>query len=61
MEKHRRLVFAEKASTFKLLLLEDQTTSKKYNKRFWVRQLYQARKEKGEFNLLVKDMRLFDQ
>ena len=32
----------------------------KYKKRFWVRQLFKERKEKGEYHLLVKDMKLFD-
>ena len=32
----------------------------RYKKRFWVRQLFKERKQKGEYHLLVKDMRLFD-
>ena len=26
----------------------------------WVRKLFQERKQKGEFNILIKDMKLFD-
>ena len=29
-------------------------------KRFWIRKIYKERKEKGEFHLLIRDMRLFD-
>ena len=29
-------------------------------KRCWVRKIYKERKEKGEFHLLIKDMKLFD-
>ena len=61
MDKRRRLLLLKKLQYFKLFLLEDQQTNKKYKKRFWVRQLYQARKEKGEFSLLVNDMRLFNE
>ena len=30
-------------------------------RRFWVRRIYQERKEKGEFHLLVREMKVFDQ
>ena len=60
MGKHRRLLLLKNLQLLKLLLLEDQRTNNKYKKRFWVRQVYQARKEKGEFTLLVNDLRLFD-
>ena len=55
MGKRRRLLLLKKLQLLKLLLLEDQRTNNKHKKRFWVRQLYQARKEKGEFTLLVKE------
>ena len=32
----------------------------KYKKDFWVRKIYQERTTKGEFHLLVQDLRLFD-
>ena len=32
----------------------------KYKKRFWVRRLFVERKEKGEYHLLIQDMKLFD-
>ena len=35
--------------------------SGKYKKRFWVREIYSERKQKGEFNMLVKDLRLHDE
>ena len=33
----------------------------KYRKRMWVRKLFQERETKGAFNLLIKDMELYDQ
>ena len=33
----------------------------KYKKRFWVRKIYSQRKQKGEFNMLVKDLRLHNE
>ena len=35
--------------------------SGKYKKRFWVRKIYSDRKQKGEFNMLVKDFQLHDE
>ena len=35
--------------------------SGKYKIRFWVRTIYSERKQKGEFNMLVKDLRLHDE
>ena len=32
----------------------------KYKKRFWVRKIFKERNQKGEYHLLVKDLRLFD-
>ena len=32
----------------------------KYRKSFWVLELYEERLQKGEFHLLVHDMKLFD-
>ena len=34
--------------------------SEKYKTRFWVRKIYSKRKQKGEFNMLVKDLWLHD-
>ena len=34
--------------------------NKKYKKSIWVRRVYQERKQKGEFHLLIKDMMLHD-
>ena len=33
---------------------------RKYEKRFWVRDIYKERKSKGEFHLLIKEMKLCD-
>ena len=43
-----------------LLLLSRRMKKDKYKKSFWIRKLYQERKTKGEFYLLVQDLRLFD-
>ena len=32
----------------------------KYRKRFWIRKIYAEREEKGEFHLLVQEMKLYD-
>ena len=40
--------------------LQRRKIQSKYKKRFWVRQIFKERKQKGEYNLLVKDMKLFD-
>ena len=32
----------------------------RYKKRFWIRKLFVERETKAEFNILVKDSRLFD-
>ena len=52
-----------RAICFTLLIrkyLQRKQKKLKYKKRFWVRQLFKERKEKGEYHLLVKDMKLFD-
>lgn len=48
--------------TLYLLLLQhlNEKNSNKYKKRFWVRQIFLDREKKGAFNMLVKDMALFD-
>ena len=45
-----------------LLLLQhlNEKNSNKYKKRFWMRQIFLEREKKGAFNLLIKDMALFD-
>ena len=40
---------------------QPQKNSGKYKKRFWVRKICSERKQKGEFNMLVKDLRLHDE
>ena len=40
--------------------IQRRRKQQKYRKRFWVRQLFKERNEKGEYHLLVQDMRLFD-
>ena len=40
---------------------QPQKNSGKYKKRFWVRKICSERKQKGEFNMLVKDLRLHNE
>ena len=49
-------------TTKKFLLLRNrlEEKKKKYKKCVWVRKVYQERKQKGEFHLLIKDMMLYD-
>ena len=39
-----------------------QTTrqEKRYKKRFWIRTIYAERNQKGELNLLIRQMMLYD-
>ena len=60
MDPRRRLLLLKKIQLLKLLALEDEKSNKKYKKRFWVRQLYQERKQKGDFHLLIQDLKLYD-
>ena len=45
-----------------LLLLRRRTKRRqqKYKKNFWVRKIFQERTSKGEYHLLVQDLKLFD-
>eukprot|EP00112_Aurelia_sp_Birch-Aquarium-sp1_P006990 Seg1763.4 transcript_id=Seg1763.4/GoldUCD/mRNA.D3Y31 product="Protein ALP1-like" protein_id=Seg1763.4/GoldUCD/D3Y31 len=43
-----------------LLLRRRQIRLQKYRKRFWIRKVYDEREEKGEYHLLVKQLRLQD-
>ena len=46
-----------------ILLLQRKKQSeqrKKFQKKMWVRKIFAERKQKGEFHLLVHDLRLFD-
>ena len=46
-----------------LLLLrrrQRRRSKEKENKRIWVRKLYTERKEKGEYHLLIREMKLYD-
>lgn len=47
-------------TTKKLLLLRNRLKKKRYEKSMWIRQIYKERKEKGEFHLLIKEMKLHD-
>ena len=38
---------------------EKQREADKEAKRFWVRKIFEERKIKGEFNLVIKDLKLF--
>lgn len=62
MESKRRLLLLKKVQLLKLLALDvEEKKRNKYKKRFWVRKLYQERNQKGEFAILIKDLRLYDQ
>lgn len=43
-----------------ILLLLRRRRRKKANRKFWVRQIFAERKQKGEYHLLIKEMRLVD-
>ena len=43
-----------------LLLRRRRIRLQKYRKRFWIRKVYNEREEKGEYHLLVKELRLQD-
>ena len=43
-----------------LLLLRQRKREKKNQRKMWVRKIYQERKQKGEFHLLINEMRLHD-
>jgi hypothetical protein len=44
-----------------LLLRRHQKRLQRYKKRFWLRQIYDEREEKGEYHLVVKQLQLHDQ
>ena len=56
---NRRLLLRKKLLLLYLLHRMNQKRYK-YKKRFWVRQIFLDREEKGEFQNLVGDLRLFD-
>ena len=43
-----------------LLALHRRRKQRKYRKKFWVHRIFAERKEKGEYNNLVREMRLHD-
>lgn len=60
-EVNRRLLLQKKILLLLLLYKRKREKSKgKYKKAFWIRQIFLERSEKGEFQNLVKDLRLFD-
>ena len=55
------MAFKLSKRTKMLLLMRRRTIAKnKYKKRFWVRRIFQERKQKGEYHLLLQDLRLHD-
>ena len=52
----RRLLVMKK----KLLILKLIELKRKRKKRHWVRKVYRDRQEKGEFHMVVRDLRLHD-
>ena len=53
----KKLLISRKIIILKIL----QIKREKIKKRFWVRKIYAERLQKGEFHLLVQDLRLHDQ
>ena len=43
-----------------LLLRRRERRLQKYKKRFWIRKIYEEREQKGEYHLLIKELRLYD-
>ena len=43
-----------------LLLLKRRLSRQERRKRMWVRKIFRERKQKGEFHLLIKELRLHD-
>ena len=56
----RRRLLSKKAKLLQLLYVDFITKKNKYKKTVWIRKLFEEREQKGEFNMLVKDMKLFD-
>ena len=56
----RCMLWKLKLLYLKLLLHKINKSQNKYKKRYWIRKLYLDRKQKGEYNILVKDLKLFD-
>ena len=54
-----RSLLLKRALLLYLLRRRLQRRKLKNRKSFWVRELYQERLQKGEFHLLVQDMKLF--
>ena len=42
------------------MLLRSTLSRNRIRKKIWIRQIFQLRETKGEFHILVKDLRLFD-
>ena len=56
----RCMLLKTKLLYLKLLLHKRNKSQNKYKKRYWIRKLNLDRKQKGEYNILVKDLKLFD-
>ena len=58
----RYLLLLRRSILLKILLHQRRKKkAEKYKKRFWVRKLYSERKQKGVFNILVADLKLYDE
>ena len=42
------------------MLLRSTLSRNRIRKKIWIRQIFRQRETKGEFHILVKDLRLFD-
>ena len=55
-----KILLVKKKLLLLKLLNQIENKNRGKNKRFWVRKLYVERLQKGEFHLLVRDLRLHD-
>lgn len=60
-EVNRRFFLQKKLLLLLMLNRRHKKTKFRYKKRFWTRQLFLERERKGEFQNLVRDLRLFDE
>ena len=55
-----KLLILKKKNFLLMLLRRTRKRKLKYTKKMWVRKIFQERQMKGEFQMLVKDLQLFD-
>ena len=62
MARIKKLLLLHQQQILLLIHLRKRRSSLKnrYAKRMWVRNIFKEREQKGEFNMLVRDLKLFD-